>query len=586
MKFTMRFNPKIYELKQGYSTERFLQDVGAGLTVSVVALPLAMAFAIASGLKPEAGLFTAIIGGLLISLFSGSRVQVGGPAGAFIVIVYGIVQQYGVEGLLLATLMSGALLWLMGFLRLGGLVEFIPVAVIIGFTNGIAVLIGVSQIKDFLGLPLQDVPADFFPMMQTLWQALPDMNFQAFFVALLCLAIVVLWQRGLLASGKFLRNKQTNHLVPKILRFFAHIPGSIVALVVGVLSVQWLDLQVETIGSRFGGIPQSLPALTVPGFSFGLMGELLMPAITLAVLGAIESLLCARVADNMIKDKHDPNQELLAQGFANMMVPFFGGMPATGTIARTVTNIKNGATSPVAGMIHAVALLVVVLVAAPLAQYIPLAALSAILMSVAWNMGAWREFARIRSYRFTYAATLLSVFFLTVMVSLTVAVQVGIVLACFTFIYRISALTVAEKQNLPEISEQEGVSYYRLVGSVFFGSVNLTQKLLNPMAKKALVLDFSGIVYVDSSGVMALKEMLHEYQERGVPIFVYGLRAQPKNILWRTEWLRELGEGRVFDKVEDVQQALLAWLHKQAQEKVAADELRQSAQNASVTTKD
>lgn len=568
MKFTMRFNPKIYELKNGYSSNRFFQDVGAGLTVSVVALPLAMAFAIASGLKPEAGLFTAIIGGLLISLFSGSRVQVGGPAGAFIVIVYGIVQQYGVEGLLLATLMSGVLLWLMGFLRLGGLVEFIPVAVIVGFTNGIAVLIGLSQIKDFFGLPVQDVPADFFPMMQTLWQALPQMNFQALIVAATCLLIVVLWQRGLVASTKFLRNKQVSHLIPQIIHFLSYIPGSIVALVVGVFLVLGLDLQVETIGSRFGGIPQGLPELTVPAFSFGLMGDLMMPAITLAVLGAIESLLCARVADNMIKDKHDPNQELLAQGFANMVVPFFGGMPATGTIARTVTNIKNGATSPIAGIVHALVLLLVVLVAAPLAQYIPLAALSAILMSVAWNMGSWREFARLRAYRPTYALTLLSVFFLTVMVSLTVAVQVGIALACFTFIYRISALTVAEKLELPEIEDKEGVRSYRLVGSVFFGSVKLTEKLLNPMATKALVLDFSGIIYVDSSGVQALMEMLHEYQERTIPIFVYGLRAQPKNILWRTEWLRELGAGQVFDNVEDVQKALVALQHKQEVEAV------------------
>ena len=568
MKFTMRFNPKVYELKNGYSSERFFQDVGAGLTVSVVALPLAMAFAIASGLKPEAGLFTAIIGGLLISLFSGSRVQVGGPAGAFIVIVYGIVQQYGVEGLLLATLMSGVLLWLMGFLRLGGLVEFIPVAVIIGFTNGIAVLIGLSQIKDFFGLPVQDVPADFFPMVQTLWRALPQMNLQALFVALLCLLVVFLWQRGLQASARFLRNKQSSHFLPQIMHFLSHIPGSIVALIIGVLLVLGLDLQVETIGSRFGGVPQGLPEFTAPAFSFGLMGDLMMPAIILAVLGAIESLLCARVADNMIKDKHDPNQELLAQGFANMVVPFFGGMPATGTIARTVTNIKNGATSPIAGMTHALALLVVVLIAAPLAQYIPLAALSAILMSVAWNMGSWREFGRLRTYRPTYAFTLLSVFFLTVMVSLTVAVQVGIVLACFTFIYRISALTVAEKQELPELEDKEGLRSYRLVGSVFFGSVALTEKLLNPMATKALVLDFSGIIYVDSSGVHALKEMLHAYQERGVPIFVYGLRAQPKNILWRTEWLRELGPSQVFDSVQEVQKALAALQHKQEAEGV------------------
>lgn len=562
MKFTMRFNPKIYELKRGYNKQHFYQDLAAGLTVSVVALPLAMAFAIASGLKPEAGLFTAIIGGLLISLFSGSRVQIGGPAGAFIVIVYGIVHQYGVEGLLLATLMSGVMLWLMGFLRLGGLVEFIPVAVIIGFTNGIAVLIGLSQIKDFFGLAVDDMPADFFPMMQTLWDALPSTNYQTLFVATICLFIVVLWQRALQASDKFLRNKQINNILPRIMRFLSHIPGSIIALGLGIFLVSSLNLQVETIGSRFGGIPQGLPELTMPALNIGLVGTLMVPAITLAVLGAIESLLCARVADNMIKDKHDPNQELLAQGFANMVMPFFGGMPTTGTIARTVTNVKNGATSPIAGIIHALVLLVVVLVAAPWAQYIPLAALSAILMSVAWKMGSWKEFGRLRKFRLTYAATLLSVFFLTVMVSLTVAVQVGIVLACFTFIYRISALTVAEKQDLLEINKQEGVLSYRLMGSIFFGSVKLTEQLLNPMAPKALILDFSGIIYIDSSGVHALTEVLQEYQTRGVPVFVYGLREQPKNILWRTKWLNKLDPNYLFDDVKELQKALSISLNK------------------------
>lgn len=564
MKFTMRFNPKIYELKRGYSSARFFQDVGAGVTVSVVALPLAMAFAIASGLTPEAGLFTAIIGGFLVSLFSGSRVQVGGPAGAFIVIVYGIVQQHGVSGLLLATLMSGVMLWLMGFLRLGGLVEFIPMPVIVGFTNGIAVLIGLSQLKDFFGLPIEDMPADFFPMMSTLWDALPDTNWQALGLALFCVAIIVLWQQGSLRMVRYMRDKQQSHLLPQLVRIASFIPGSIVALLVGVAVTLLFNLQVETIGSRFGGIPQGLPALTVPAFSIGMIGDLLVPAITLAVLGAIESLLCARVADGMIKDKHDPNQELLSQGFANMVVPFFGGMPTTGTIARTVTNIKNGATSPVAGMTHAVVLLVVVLVAAPLAQYIPLAALSAILMVVAWNMGSWREFARLRQHGLSYSLIFLLVFFLTVMVSLTVAVQVGIVLACLIFISRISALTVAEPLAVEGALAQEGVRVYRLMGSVFFGSVKLVEQLINPPATKALILDFSGIIYVDSSGVHALKEVLADYQEKGVQLFVYGLRAQPKAILWRSQFLVALGSDYVFDSTEEAHQAVAQYLDEQA----------------------
>ena len=554
MKFTTRFNPKLYELMSGYNRERLIKDVGAGLTVSVVALPLAMAFAIASGLKPEAGLFTAIIAGFLISLFSGSRVQIGGPAGAFIVIVYGIVAQYGVGGLLLATFMSGVMLWLMGFLRMGVLIKFIPVAVIIGFTNGIAVLIGLSQIKDFLGLRIEGkVPAEFFALMQTLWQALPTWNGAALAVALLSLGIIVGWQQTM--KRKITLPEETG-MLPRVSGSLALIPGSIVALVVATLLVALFGLNVETIGSRFGGIPQGLPEFTVPDYSWAMVKGLFLPAMTLAVLGAIESLLCARVADSMIRDKHDSNQELLAQGFANMVMPFFGGMPATGTIARTVTNIKNGGSSPVAGMVHALALLMVVLVAAPLAQYIPLPALSAILMFVAWNMGEWREFARLRTFRLPYRLILLSVFVLTVVVDLTVAVEVGIFLACFIFIYRISSLSTAEKTQLPANTHQDGVATYKLTGAIFFGAVKLIDDMLANVPEKALVLDFSSVIYVDSSGEESLEELLEIYQEKGVPILVYGLRQQPTDLLTRTQWLQRLGANNVFADVHGVQKRL------------------------------
>lgn len=554
MKFTTRFNPKLYELMSGYNRERFIKDVGAGLTVSVVALPLAMAFAIASGLKPEAGLFTAIIAGFLISLFSGSRVQIGGPAGAFIVIVYGIVAQYGVGGLLLATFMSGVMLWLMGFLRMGVLIKFIPVAVIIGFTNGIAVLIGLSQIKDFLGLRIEGkVPAEFFALMQTLWQALPTWNGAALAVALLSLGIIVGWQQTM---KRKMALPEAAGVLPRVSGSLALIPGSIVALVAATLLVALFGLDVETIGSRFGGIPQGLPEFTVPDYSWATVKGLFLPAMTLAVLGAIESLLCARVADSMIRDKHDSNQELLAQGFANMVMPFFGGMPATGTIARTVTNIKNGGNSPVAGIVHALALLMVVLVAAPLAQYIPLPALSAILMFVAWNMGEWREFARLRTFRLPYRLILLSVFVLTVVVDLTVAVEVGIFFACFIFIYRISNLSTAEKTQLPANTHQDGVATYKLTGAIFFGAVKLIDDMLANVPEKALVLDFSSVIYVDSSGEESLEELLEIYQEKGVPILVYGLRQQPTDLLTRTRWLQRLGENNVFEDVYGVQKRL------------------------------
>ncbi len=557
MKFTTRFNPKLYELMSGYNRERLIKDVGAGLTVSVVALPLAMAFAIASGLPPQSGLFTAIIGGFLISLFSGSRVQIGGPAGAFIVIVYGIVEQYGGSGLLLATLMSGVMLWLMGFLRMGVLIKFIPVSVIIGFTNGIAVLIGLSQIKDFFGLQIEGkVPAEFFALVKTLWQALPTWNASAVMVSLLSLGLIIVWQA---VMKRKMSLPVEAGVLPRVSGSLALIPGSIVALVAATLLVSATGLDVETIGSRFGGIPQGLPELTVPSFSWEEMKGLFLPAMTLAVLGAIESLLCARVADSMIRDKHDSNQELLAQGFANMVVPFFGGMPATGTIARTVTNIKNGGNSPVAGMVHALCLLVVVLAAAPLAQYIPLPALSAILMFVAWNMGEWREFVRLKTFRMPYRISLLLVFVLTVVVDLTVAVEVGIFFACFIFIYRISSLSTAERVGLPEEMPQvAGVTSFKLTGAIFFGAVKLIDDMLIDMPSKALVLDFSSVIYIDSSGEESLEELLETYHDKGVPILVYGLRQQPWDMLTRTGWLKRLGKENVLKEMGELRNRLSA----------------------------
>ena len=546
-----RFNPKIYELSSGYSRERFFRDFGAGLTVAVVALPLAMAFAIASGLKPEAGLFTAIIAGFLISLFSGSRVQIGGPAGAFIVIVYGIVQQYGVSGLLLATLMSGAMLWIMGMLRMGVLIKFIPVAVIIGFTNGIAVLIALSQVKDFLGLDIKEVPAEFFALVKTLWQGLPGWNGQAVSVSLFALAIIIGWQRIMVRR---MHLPSRTGLLPRVSGSLALIPGSIIALVAATLLVQILKLDVATIGSRFGGIPQGLPSFTIPAFSWQAISGLFVPALTLALLGAIESLLCARVADSMIRDRHDANQELLAQGFANMVVPFFGGMPATGTIARTITNIKNGGSSPVAGMVHALALLLVVLVAAPLAQYIPLPALSAILVFVAWNMGEWHEFARLKSFRMPYRITLLSVFLLTVMVDLTVAVEVGIFLACLIFIYRISSLTIAEPLDGDDYPP--GVLVFKLTGALFFGAIKLLENLQGHMPGRALVLDFSGVIYIDSSGAETLEELRELYAQRRIPLLVCGLREQPVDMLSRAGWLQQFPPEHLFAQRQDA----LAWL--------------------------
>ncbi len=540
MKF--EFQPKLFVALQCYSRARLARDIGAGLTVGVVALPLAMAFAIASGLKPEAGIFTAIIAGFLVSALGGSRVQIGGPAGAFIVIVYGIVQRYGLGNLIIATAMSGVLLFLMGLLKLGTLIRFIPISVVIGFTNGIAVLIGLSQIKDFLGLQVKVMPADFFGILSTIGRNLDSLNTQSFALALASLAVIILWQVMMpkIGSAQFV-----GKLTP--------IPGSIVALVLATVAVSVLGLQVDTIGSRFGGIPSSLPSFQLPDFSWETAKFLVIPTTTLALLGSIESLLCARVADGMIDDRHNPNQELMAQGIANFICPFFGGMPATGTIARTVTNIKNGGSSPIAGMVHAVTLLLVILIAAPLAKDVPLACLSAILMFVAWNMGEWREFVHLRHYRMPYRVTLLVVFFLTVIFDLTVAVEVGLVAACLTFIYRISSLSRCEEVAVADFPDLAGVAgpertlaSYRLYGALFFGAVKLIENLQDNLPAKVLLLDLKNLLYVDSSGADTLNDLARSCHNSGVSLLICGLSHQPLDIARRSGFVNQVGAEQFY----------------------------------------
>ena len=557
MDLPFSFHPRLFSALRGYDRSRFLQDLGAGLTVAVVALPLAMAFAIGSGLKPEAGLFTSIIAGFLVALLGGSRVQIGGPAGAFIVIVYDIVQQYGVANLIIATALSGVLLFLMGLLRLGTLVRFIPVAVIIGFTNGIAVLIALSQVKDFLGLSIPKMPGDFFGILGALGGHLSTLNPWAAGVALASLALIVGWQRWLPKWG----GRRAARL--------ARVPGSIVALALATAAVAVFGLPVETIGSRFGGIPAALPDFALPAFSWESARFLLMPTITLAVLGAIESLLCARVADGMIGDRHDPNQELMAQGIANFVTPFFGGMPATGTIARTVTNVKSGATSPVAGMVHAAVLLLVILAAAPLAASIPLATLAAILMFVAWNMGEWREFARLKTYRLPYRVTLVSVFLLTVIFDLTVAVEFGIFAACLTFIYRISSLSRAERitaAEQPLLAGLDGkVAVWRLYGTVFFGATKLVESLEDHLPARALVLDLKNVIYVDSTGAEALEGLSQVCETRRVRLIVSGLMGQPQDIVRRIGLYKRL-QGHLQPDVASAIAAAVAAAAAQADE--------------------
>ncbi|MCX7252441.1 MAG: SulP family inorganic anion transporter [Burkholderiales bacterium] len=528
-----RFRPRLLDDLRGYDRHRLAQDAGAGLTVGIVALPLAMAFAIASGLKPEAGLWTAIIGGLLVSLLGGSSVQIGGPAGAFIVIVYGIVERHGLGSLLISTSAAGLLLFLMGLLKLGNLVRYVPVSLVIGFTNGIAVLIALSQLRDLLGLQVDKMPADFFSQIGTLWRHLDSLNPYAFGLGALCVLGLFVWPR-LWASESAFRLQLERLQGASALRATSRLPAPIVALVTLTLLAWVLQLPVETIGSRFGGIPQSLPTLALPDFSWTSVKQLVTPTLTIAALGAIESLLCARVADQLRHGaKHDPNQELMAQGVANFVVPFFGGMPVTGTIARTVTNIRAGAGSPLAGIVHALALALVVLLAAPLASHVPLAVLAGVLLFVAWNMGEWREFARLKQFSPHYRLMLLSTFLVTVVFDLTLAVELGLVLACLLFVRRQGSLFSAEL-----VSRTERLLSYQLYGSLFFGAVTKIDPILAEIESGPdqldVSLDATRLVALDTTGIDALEQLVEALERRGGRLDIRHLNEQPRDLLLRS----------------------------------------------------
>ncbi len=540
------FRPRLLSTLPGYTRGQFLADAGAGLTVGVVALPLAMAFAIASGVAPEAGLFTAIIAGFLISALGGSNVQIGGPAGAFIVIVYGIVERYGLPNLLIATSLAGVLLFLMGWLKLGALVRYIPVSIVIGFTNGIAVLIGLSQVKDLLGLQIARMPADFFTQLHLLSANLGSFNPWALAMGLACLAVVVVWPKSYAMPAHGARPAD------RLRRGASMLPGTVVALGSATLATVLLGLPVETIGSRFGGIPQTLPSFNLPDFSWGTAKQLVIPTLTIALLGAIESLLCARVADNMAGTlpRHDPNQELMAQGVANFVTPFFGGIPATGTIARTVTNVRAGGRTPVAGIVHAAVLLLVVLLAAPLALHVPLAALAGILLFVAWNMGEWREFARLKHFLMPYRTVLVGTFVLTVVFDLTVAVEMGLVAACGFFIYRMSTLFTVLAKTPPDLPG--GVQVFELFGSLFFGAVGKVEALPEAVVPgtQAVVLDMHRLISMDTSGLDALVHLHHALHQRGVALQLAAVNAQPLSLMQRSGFADALGQDHITADVD------------------------------------
>ncbi len=537
------FHPASFDLIGHYSGKNLARDISSGLTVGMVALPLAMAFAIASGVTPEAGIYTSIIAGFLIAILGGCRVQIGGPAGAFIVIIYGIIANYGLANLMIATIGSGILLFLMGLLKIGNLIRFIPISIVIGFTNGIAVLIGLSQVKDFLGLRIDKMPADFFGQMDAIYHHIHTVNWYALGIAIISFIIVKFWPNN------------TSSRVAQWRRWLAKIPGTVIVLVLSTIAVTGLNLPVETIGSKFGGIPQTLPDLQVPVFDWQNIRNLVGPMITIALLGAIESLLCARVADTLTDDRHNPNQELMGQGIANIVVPFFGGIPATGTIARTVTNIKSGAISPISGVVHAITLLVIVLVAAPLASNIPLAALSAILFFVASNMGNWAEFKRLRCMTMSYKVTLLATFFLTVIFDLTVAVEVGLLISCLFFIYRMNTLTKVTPMTL-SADCPEGIEAWRLQGSLFFGSVSKLNHVTDPKritahnANKVVIFNCTSLMNIDNSAMDIISTYMRALKRRNFELIICGATDHTLRQLQRTGIAQTLGRNMVDNMFE------------------------------------
>jgi sulfate permease, SulP family len=542
-KFSFSFHPKLLDTLRQYSRGDFAADLVAGITVGIVALPLAMAFAIASGVPPEAGLFTAVIAGFLISGLGGSRVAIGGPTGAFIVILYGINARYGPQNLAICTIMAGVILFIMGAARMGAMIKFIPYPVTMGFTSGIAVLIVIMQIKDFFGLHVDNVPSEFIGKMAVLLQHAGSFQWSTLLLAAASLAIILLW--------------------PKPWR--RRVPGSIVALLLGTAAVALFPsvLGVETIGSKFGGIPRTLPALHLPALSWDNIQHLFQPATTIALLAAIESLLCCVVADGMIDDRHDSNQELMAQGLANIASPLFGGIAATGAIARTATNIKCGARSPVAGIVHALTLLVIILAAAPLAKFIPLATLSAVLVSVAFNMGEWHNFGRLTKWPRSDAAVFLTAFGLTVVVDLTVAVEIGMVLAAVLFIKRVSEttqITAVDEATETEGSHHslvgkqipKGVMIYRIFGSFFFGAADKLETALQRSGREpeVLILRMRKVLAMDATGLNALEDLHERLRQRGKHLILSGPHTQPLFMMDKAGFLDRLGKENVCADID------------------------------------
>jgi sulfate permease, SulP family len=533
--------PKSVLCLRDYSRHKFLLDLIAGVTVGLVALPLAMAFAIASGLTPQAGIYCAIVTGFLISALGGSKTQIGGPTGAFVVVVAGIIAVHGVDGLFMCTVMAGVLLVIMGLTGLGTAVKFIPRPVVIGFTNGIAVLIASTQVKDFFGLHIDKVPGVFWLRVEALAANFHTWSLTATALAVFTLVLLIVCRS----------------LSPRI-------PGPIVALILATCAVYFFKLPVETIGTRFGGIPGGLPHLQIPKFRADLIHGLLGPAFTVAMLGAIESLMSAVVSDRMSNDRHNPNVELVAQGVANVFSPIFGGLPATGAIARTATNIRSGAQSPIAGMIHALTLLCILLFAAPLVSYVPMAALAGILMIVSYNMGEWREIPQLLKLTKTDISIWLVTFALTVFADLTVAVEAGMILAALLFISRVASTTTVSQvtedyveDGRVHILQDKDIPYYatifRIHGPFLFGA---TDKISTVTANlhtlpPVVILRLRNMTALDATGLFAIEEVAKQLHANKRTLILCGAREQPSQLIHQAEFAEIIGEENICDNVQE-----------------------------------
>jgi len=551
------FKPKILHTLATYTWAQFAKDAIAGLIVGIVALPLAIAFAIASGVSPEKGLFTAIVAGFIISAFGGSRVQIGGPTGAFIVIVYGIVQQYGIDGLIIATFIAGIMLMLMGFARLGSVIKFIPYPLIVGFTTGIAVIIFSSQMKDFFGLSMGAVPADFIEKWRSYIHYFSSINWYAPVIGAVTVLIIL--------------------FVPKITRT---VPGSLIAIILSTVVVQVFHLPVETIGSRFGDIPSSLPLPVIPHLDLVTVRDLLKPAFTIAILGAIESLLSAVVSDGMIGGSHKSNMELVAQGGANIASALFGGIPATGAIARTATNVKNGGRTPVAGIIHSITLLIIMLAVGKWATLIPMSCLAGVLIVVAYNMSEYETFFDIAKTSRSDSAVLITTFLLTVIFDLTVAIEIGMVLAVFLFMRKMISISNVNTilrdngqndstENRNEVDIPKEVELFELSGPLFFGAAYKFKDAIKVIENnpRVLIVGMRNVPIIDATGIHTIKDVLRMCERKKIQLIISGIQPAVLEEFRKTRLLFRIGKRYVTSDLSEALKRAREILQRSVQEK-------------------